>query len=46
MGETKVINFDVKIISVPPNGTISTEITATYDYNKPAIFTKEKLIIL
>ncbi|EQK43163.1 conserved repeat domain protein [[Clostridium] bifermentans ATCC 638] len=39
IGETTVINFDVKIISVPPNGTISTEITATYDYNKPAIFT-------
>lgn len=43
IGETTVINFDVKIISVPPNGTISTEITATYDYNKPANFTKREV---
>lgn len=43
VGETTVINFDVKIISVPPNGTISTEITATYDYNKPVIFTTREI---
>lgn len=43
VGETTVINFDVKIISVPPNGIISTEITATYDYNNPAIFTKKEI---
>lgn len=43
VGETTVINFDVKIISVPPNGTISTEITATYDYNKPAIFNTREI---
>ncbi|MBS6507953.1 MAG: DUF11 domain-containing protein [Paraclostridium bifermentans] len=43
VGQTTVINFDVKIISVPPNGTISTEITATYDYNKPTIFTEREV---
>lgn len=37
IGETTTISFDVKIISVPPSGTISTQITVHYDYNKPVV---------
>lgn len=35
IGETTTISFDIKIISVPPSGTISTQITANFDYDKP-----------
>ena len=33
VGETKIINFDAKIIGIPANGKLSTKITTNYDYS-------------
>lgn len=33
VGEIRIINFDAKVVSVPPSGKISTKITTNYDYN-------------